>query len=102
MVNKRLQLQTKLEELLGSKSVYYQAPPNRQLTYPCIIYSKEDIDIKKADNSNYISRIRYQIIIIDKRPDNNVIDKILELPYASYDRPYISDNLYHDVIIIYL
>lgn len=102
MANKRIQLQEILEELLGTKEVYYQAPANRQLNYPCIIYSKEDVDNTKADNKTYISRTRYQIMCIDKRPDNVVINKILDLPYTDYDRHYVSDNLHHDIITIYI
>ena len=36
------------------------------------------------------------------KPDNPVIEKILtEMPYSSYDRPYKTDNLNHDVLTIY-
>ena len=48
-----------------------------------------------------IHSVAYEIIVIDKLPNNEVIDKILELPYSSFDRHYVSDNLNHDVITIY-
>ena len=97
----RLELQEKLEELLGSKSVYYQPPESVKMEYPAIRYSKSRIDIKRADNSIYSKNIRYELIVIDRKPDNPVIDKLLELPYCSYDRVYKADNLNHDVLTIY-
>lgn len=97
----RLELQSKLEELLGSRNVYYQPPENLKISYPAIVYSKEDIDIKYANNKNYNNTNRYNIIVIDKLPDNNVINKILQLPLSSYDRHYNEDNLNHDSITLY-
>ena len=97
----RLELQEKLEELLGSKSVYYQPPESVKMEYPAIRYSKSRIDVKRADNSIYSKNIRYELIVIDRKPDNPVIDKLLELPYCSYDRGYNADNLNHDVLTIY-
>lgn len=97
----RLELQAKLEELLGLKHVYYQPPESLRLEYPAIVYSKSKIETRKANNSMYSKFTRYDITVIDKRPDNPVIDKLMELPYCSYDRPYKADNLNHDVLSIY-
>lgn len=100
-MGQRVKLQQILEEILGSKNVYYQPPENVRMNYPAIRYSKEGIDSKFANNSKYINTKRYQITLIDRRPDNSAIDKILNLPLSSYDRHFISDNLHHDVITIY-
>lgn len=100
-MSRRLELQTTLEELLGSKNVYYQPPESVKMSYPAIVYSKTSITGTKADNTNYLKRNRYEIVVIAKLPDSAVIDKILDLPYSSYDRCYKSDNLYHDTIRLY-
>jgi len=97
----RLDLQNKLQELLGSKHVYYQPPESLKMEYPAIRYSRSDIVSKHADNMNYHNINRYEIIVIDKRPDNEAITKILELPLTSFDRHYVANNLNHDVITIY-
>lgn len=97
----RTELHTKLVELLGSTNVYYQPPESLKLEYPAIVYSKESITLTNADNSNYLKNRRYTITVIDKKPDNPVIDRLLELPYCSYDRPYKSNNLNHDVLTLY-
>lgn len=97
----RLELQSLLEVLLESKNVYYQPPESIKMQYPAIRYSKKDISITYANNIGYLTRDYYELIIISKLPDNPVIKKLLELPYCSYDRHYVADNLNHDVLTIY-
>lgn len=97
----RLELQSKLEELLGSRNVYYQPPENLKMEYPAIRYSKNNIDSRYADDIKYSNFTRYELIVIDRRPDNDVIQKILELPLSSFERHYVSNNLNHDVLILY-
>lgn len=97
----RLTLQTKLEDLLGSNHVYYQPPENLKMEYPAIRYSKNDIENIYASNIKYISRDVYDLIVIDKKPDNPVIKKLLELPYSEFDRHYVADGLNHDIIRIF-
>ena len=97
----RLELQKKLVELLGYNHVYYQPPESLKIEYPAIVYSKSKIETKKANNATYSKRIRYDITVIDKRPDNPVIDKLMGLPYCSYDRQYKADGLNHDTLTLY-
>lgn len=94
-------MQTKLEELLELKNVYYQPPESIKMEYPAIRYSKTDIDKKSANDSAYILNNRYEIIVIDRRPDNPIVYELLKLPMCSYERHYISDNLHHDVLTLY-
>lgn len=101
MGSKREELHRLLEELLGSKNVYYQTPASLLMEYPAIRYSKRNIDVKHADNTKYSRMTCYEIIVIAKSPDHPVIEKLLELPYCSYDRPYVSDNLNHDSLTLY-
>lgn len=97
----RLNLQAKLEELLGSKHVYYNPPENLKMEYPAIRYSKNDIENTYASNIKYISRDVYDLVVIDKKPDNPVIKKLLELSYSEFDRHYVADGLNHDIIRIF-
>ena len=97
----RIELQSLLEELLGSKNVYYQPPESLKINYPAIIYSKGKIDKVNANDKCYRITTRYDLTVIDRRPDHPVIQKLLELPYCSYDRPYTSDNLNHDSLTLY-
>lgn len=97
----RIDLQEKLEELFGSSNVYYQPPASVKMEYPAIRYSRKNIDKKSADNAAYKLTNCYEIIVIDRKPDNKVIEKLLALPMCSYDRPYKADNLNHDVLTLY-
>lgn len=97
----RLDLQGLLEELLESRNVYYQSPESVKMQYPAIRYSKKNIQSVYANNSKYLMRDCYELIVISRKPDHPVIKKLLALPYCSYDRPYVADNLYHDVLTIY-
>ena len=40
----RLDLQALLEDLLGSRNVYYQPPESVKMNYPAIVYALEDIE----------------------------------------------------------
>ena len=100
MANRR-ELQSKFEELLGSRNVYYQPPKSTEMSYTAIKYSMSDVDVRHADNTSYSKMIKYELIVIAKKQDDPVIEKLLELPYCSYDRHYVSDNLHHDVLTLY-
>lgn len=101
MATRREELQTKLEKILGSRSVYYQPPNGVKMDYPAIRYSLDDIQKTNANDSSYIKRRQYQIIVIDRLPDNPAIEQLLELPGCSYERHYEADNLNHDVLTLY-
>ena len=97
----RLQLHQVLVTILGSENVYFQPPKSIQMRYPAIVYSLDDIRTPKADNKTYLKHKRYQVQYISRNPENTVIDDILELPYSSFDRRLVVDNLYHDNFDVY-
>lgn len=101
MKTKRIQFHEILVNLFGNSNVYYRPPENLKMQYPCIRYKKENIVSTHADNISYRKTDRYQITVIDKKPDNEVIEKILDLPMSSFETHYESDNLNHDVIVVY-
>ena len=97
----RLQLQTELEELLGSKNVYYQPPASVRMNYPAIVYSRSNIENRHADDDVYMQAYFYEVIVIDEDPDSEVVENISKLPGCRFDRHYTSDNLNHDVFTLY-
>lgn len=97
----RLDLQSTLEELLESRNVYYQPPESSKMQYDAIKYSKKNIQSTYANNAKYSMMDCYELIVIATRPDHPVIKKLLMLPYCTYDRHYIADNLNHDVLTLY-
>jgi hypothetical protein len=97
----RLQLQSLLEEVLGSDKVYFQPPTNTKLTYPCIIYMRDLSQTTFADNSPYFNMLRYQITVIDGNPDSAIPEKVAALPLCLFVRFYVADNLNHDVFNLF-
>lgn len=97
----RVQLQTLLENLLGSRNVYFQPPETIKLAYPCVVYSRNDVETKFANNNPYKHSTGYQLTIIDKNPDSEIPGKIAMLAMCSFERHYTKDNLNHDVYNIY-
>lgn len=91
----RTDLQTLLLSILGSTNVYFQPPSSVQLQYPCIIYKLGDIDTTFANNKPYSYGTRYSVTLVDRNPDNLIVDKIKALPSCSFDRYYTADNLNH-------
>ena len=98
----RLNLQSELEELLGSRNVYFQPPESKKLVYDCIVYSKKDVWNRHADNYKYILRDCYELTVIYRNPDSELTHDILtHFQYSNFNRHFASDNLHHDVIVIY-
>ena len=97
----RLELQQELEKLLKTRHVYYDPPESVKMEYPAIRYEKTDIDTKHANDKPYMHKKKYQIVVIDRKPDNPVIDEILKMSTCTYSTHYTADNLHHDVMTLY-
>lgn len=98
---KRLELQTLLEDLLGSENVYFQAPPNTGMKYPCIIYAHDNAKTEFADNHPYSRTKRYQVTHITRDPDTLIPDDIAQLPLSALNRVFVAENLHHYVFNLY-
>jgi hypothetical protein len=96
----RLDLQTLLETVLGSTNVSFQPPPNKDISYPCIVYNRSNIRSRHGDNHPYKLDNQYTITVIDANPDSAIPKKVAELPQCAFDRHFASDNLNHDVFNI--
>lgn len=97
----RLELQTMLEGLLGTRNVYYQPPESLKIKYPAVVYSRDDIRNSHANDSVYKQDCAYVLTVIDKDPDSEIVKRVSKLPKCSFDRHFESDNLNHDVFTLY-
>ena len=88
-------LQTQLENLLGTKNVYFQPPESIKMNYPAIVYALEDIENAHADDGVYLSYRRYSVTVIDKNPDSVFVGMVAALPTCQFNRYYNSENLNH-------
>ncbi len=102
MAKTRVNLQNFLEkDILGSDEVYYQRPSSKSMSYPAIIYDLSTVSNVYADNTVYQRHKAYEVIVIDRNPDSEVVEKMLDVPLCRWIRRYKADNLYHDVFILY-
>lgn len=100
-MDRRLELQALLQELLGSDNVYFQPPENIRMNYPCIVYRTDFILPEHANDKTYKLENRYLVTSIDLDPDSEVPWKVMSLPKCSYDRFYTADNLNHHVFKLF-
>lgn len=94
-------LQAILESFPEAEAIYFQPPPNLRMQYPCIVY-KIDFDEKEfADNRPYTAAWRYQLTIIDRKPDSVLRDRVRDLPMSTFIRHFASDDLNHYIFQVY-
>jgi hypothetical protein len=98
----REELQSLLEETLGSHNVYHQSPPNTGMKYPCIVYRFDKVKVKKADNIPYMVTGRWEIHHMYKQSKNSLLEKMLFIaPYVTHDRQIVKEGIYNDYYTIY-
>lgn len=100
-MSSRTDLQTELEELLGSKNVYFQPPSSTRMKYPAIVFERSGIDNDFANNTVYNQSFSYSVTVIDQDPDSEIVKKVSQLPKCRWTRHFKKDNLNHDVFTLY-
>lgn len=99
---KRIELQAILEEILGSRNVYFQPPETVKMKYDAIRYELGGKDIKRANNHLYLSTNQYDGVVITTDPDTNIPDRLLSyFEMCSFGHPYTADNLNHYPFTLY-
>ena len=102
MRDRRIELQGKLEEILGSENVYFQPPENVKLKYPCFVYERSSIETRPADNFAYHGRVRYRLTVISYDPDLPWYDSLIgSFQYISYSNHMGKDSLNNDTYDLY-
>ena len=98
----RLEVQTMLENILGSSNVYFQAPPNTGMKYPCIVYRFSNFNNMNADNKPYVMTGRWEIHHMYKSIKNDIkMTMLFAAPYVPFDRRILTDGVYNDYYTIY-
>ena len=100
-MDRRPELQTLLESLLGSGNVYFQPPPNLQMQYPAIVYKRNNADAEFGDNIPYRVTRRYLVTLISENPDDPTWEKLVSLPQCLHERWFPANDLNHDVFNLY-
>lgn len=101
-MNRRLELQDKLESILGESNVYFQPPASVKISYPCFVYRIGSGDAMYANNKTYRYVNSYEVLYITKRPNLDMIDQVLrELPMSRLTNTYCSEGLNHYAFTLY-
>lgn len=96
----RLDLHEEMKTIIPN--VYFQAPSDEKMAYPCVVYRKSDIATRHASNSVYYMKQEYTLTIMDWNPDNDYPDKFLQhFEYCKVDQFYVVNNLHHVTLTLY-
>jgi hypothetical protein len=108
MADRRLEFHQILKELmkprritLDDDQVYFQPPADVKMLYPAIVYKRQNIGTKMADDALYGDVTEYMLTVIDPDPDSDILREVLKLPMVRFNRHYTANNLNHDVFIIF-
>lgn len=97
----RLELHEIFCDILGSRNAYFQPPSSVRMKYPAIVYARKEIENRFADDLVYLQKNSYEVTVIDREADSEIVKKISLLPKCKFDRHFVSDNLYHDLFVLY-
>lgn len=98
----RIEFQQMLEELIGSRNVYFQPPESLRIKYPCIVYSLQNVSNRFANNDIYKQDHFYELVLVDSNPDSEIFKKMCKNPKFRFKNSYVSDNLNHFVFESYI
>ena len=100
----RTEVQTMLEEILGKDRVYFQAPPNTGMKYPCIVYRFVSFNVQHADNKPYMVSGHWEIHHMYKDIKYDLKEKFIFdgpfCPFCQFDRRIVNDGVYNDYYTI--
>lgn len=99
METRRLELQATFESIVPK--VYFDPPETIKLIYPAIVYRRRTIDTLFASDAYYIQSPSYEVTVIDPDPRGFIAAEVAKLPMCAHNRFFKSDNLNHDIFIIY-
>lgn len=102
-----------LKDLLGTDEVYFQPGPDVSasddayiltgIQYPCFIMERTTAFQPKANDRTYLFRPGYQVSYINyDEPDPEMLEEFVRhFGCCEYQKHFVSDNLHHDVFMIY-
>lgn len=100
-MDRRLLLQSRLEEILGTGNVYFQPPANVEMQYPAIVYKRNNAKTVFADNTPHWVRQRYLVTLIAEDPDESTWHALADMPLCLHERHFAKNDLNHDVFNLY-
>lgn len=102
MLADRQAIHNLLLTLPGVAKIYYQPPSNVQLEYPCVIYQRDDVSKKHADNQPYFRKNEWMVTTIEMDSDIPISEAVGALQTSEFNRSYNNDGLFHNVHILHI
>lgn len=100
-MNRRQELQVILENILGSRNVYYQPPEGVKMKFPAIVYALDSVKVRYADDRAYKRDRAYKVTYISKTADDETVNRLLEMPLCRFGRFYTAGGLNHYTFTLY-
>lgn len=101
-MNRRIQLDDLLRDLIGPNvHLYFQPPEDLKLEYDCVVYTLVNKHATHADNKTYRKLDQYSITVITENPDSTLPDKFFNVPMCRFDRTFKSGNMNHFVFTLF-
>nr|DAV77718.1 MAG TPA: tail completion protein [Bacteriophage sp.] len=92
----------KLKEYIAP-NIYFTPPDDVILKFPACVVTREDFDVRKANNTPYISSMGYKIVYMSKNESDEVFMKIANtFRYSAFRSEYKVNGLYHKVFVVYV
>lgn len=83
-------------------NVYFTPPEDIALKFPACVVTREDFEVKKANNKPYISSMGYKLVYMSKEESDDVFIKVSSLfRHSSFRTEYKVNGLYHKVFVVY-
>jgi hypothetical protein len=92
----RLQLHDLLLASLGNENVYFQPPSNIQMKYPCVVYKRKKVTESLAGGIKYSRWKEYDVTLISSKPDDPILETLLDIERSSFVTSFNREGLYHD------
>lgn len=84
-------------------NIYFTPPDDVTLKFPACVVTREDFDVRKANNIPYISNMGYKIVYMSKNESDEVFMKIANtFRYSAFRSEYKVNGLYHKVFVVYV
>lgn len=105
-MDRRLKLDTELREIqeavLSYQHTYFEPPESIRMKYDAIVYKRNTMNVRRANNRSYTARDCYDVTVISRDPETKVPIAIQNhFEHCAPGRFFVRDNLYHFPFTIY-
>ncbi len=84
------------EEVNGYHHTYFEPTESVRMKYDAVVYKRNDMNVRRADNKSYLIRDSYLLTVISRNPETFLPRAIQDhFERCAPGRFFVRDNLYH-------